>query len=133
MKKLLLVTTLCLFTSNVYATDFITTLGAECNRILYNLNTTDYPNNWDSIEKRNNQLNSLEKCLNLYYRVGGQMDDLNKRYKLVTNSYFIDCKDAEDFSKCYEQNKGIRQVYFNYPYDEIKKDTKRTSTLLEDN
>lgn len=133
MKKILLVITLCLFTSNVYAIDFITTLGAECNRILYNLHATDYPNNWDSIEKRNNQLNSLEKCLNLYYRVGGQMDDLNKRYKLVTNSFFVDCKDVEDYRKCYEINKGAREIHFNYPYDEIKKDTKSTSYLLEDN
>ena len=133
MKKILLIIVLCLFTSNVYAIDFTTTLGAECNSILYNLRETDYPNDWDSIEKRNNQLNSLEKCLDLYYKAGGQMDDLNKRYKLVTNSFFVDCKNAEDFRKCSEINRVARHIHFNYPYDEIKKDTKSTSYLLEDN
>lgn len=133
MKKILLIITLCLFSLNVYAIDFITTLGAECNRILYNLHSTDHSDDLDSVKKINNQINSLEKCLDLYYKAGGQMDDLNKRYKLVTNSYFVDCKDGEDFIKCYERERGARQVYFNFPYDRIKKDTKRTSTLLEDN
>lgn len=123
MKKILLVTTLCLFTSNVYATDFITTLGAECNRILYALNSSDYPNTWEMAETRNKQFYLLGKCLDLYFRVGGQIEDLNKRYKLVANSYFIDCRNSEDFSKCFKNNTGITHHYFSKSYESIKENT----------
>lgn len=122
MKKILLIITLCLFSFNVSAYDFVTTLGAECSRILYSLSSSTYPDRYDTIENRNKQLNSLEKCLDLYYRVGGQMDALNKRYELVANSFFVNCENAKDLTDCYKLNERMRHVSFSKTYDKIQKD-----------
>ena len=122
MKKLLLIIALCLFSFNAYAYDFITTLGAECNRILYSLSTSTYPDRYDTVESRNKQLNSLEKCLNLYYRAGGHIDDLNKRYDLVSNGLFVNCENAKDVIDCFNLNTRIRHASFSKTYDKLQKD-----------
>lgn len=124
MKKTLLIT-LCLFSLNAHAADFTTTLGAECSRILYNLSNTTYPEHHDIKEIRNKQFEALGKCLELYYRVGGQMDDLNKRYAIVSNSQFVDCKDTNNIIECLKLNDNIREVSFAKTFEKIQQNLEK--------
>lgn len=121
MKKLLFIACL-LFSSPVYAEDFITALGAECAKIIYNHSRWIYPTRFDNENSFNKQFAHLEKCLFLYKDNGGNIEILNKLYERATTfekSYFFSClrdkarnnNNNEEFDKlrdsCMQSQKSV--------------------------
>ena len=79
MKKLFVLFAI-LYSFQANAANLTDTIGAECGRILFYLSEYDYPENYDTIIKRNKQFEYLEKCLKLYKDNNGNIDTLNKNY-----------------------------------------------------
>lgn len=102
MKKLILI--LILFSFNANAANFTDTLGAQCGEILLKLEHFDYPENYDTIKKRNSQLWALKKCLETYKENGGSIDKLNNDFakaKEVYDKEFKYCAtSAKDSNRC---------------------------------
>ena len=96
MKKILFILTLCLFFGdNAQATSFTEAIGGECARILVHLSYGAYPKYYDAISNRNKQFESLEKCLDLYYRAGGNIIDINKNFDDLTKIYIKDFDNSQ--------------------------------------
>lgn len=114
MKKIL-VLLLMFYTYQATAADFTDTLGAECGRILFALNEYDYPKMFDAINKRNEQLNYLEKCIKLYKENNGTIENINKRYYRAYLLYGMDMANcyAEKNTKKSDECKSVAQYTFN--------------------
>ena len=63
MKKLILAIAICLIPIKVMSANFVDTLGAECARILFNLDVLTYPTLYTQFKNRNSQFYALEQCL----------------------------------------------------------------------
>ena len=84
MKKYLFI--LCLlFSTPVYAEDFISALGLQCAKIIYNHSKWEYPTNYKMENSNNKQFTYLEKCLFLYKDNGGNIETFNKKYEKAKN------------------------------------------------
>lgn len=102
MKKICLILVVLLATvESARAENFVNTLGAECGRVLFNMENYDYPDMYPAIVKRNNQFDALEKCLSLYKQNGGDIRELNGRYYTaseIAGCAYLDCVDNENTS-----------------------------------
>lgn len=83
MKKLILAFAICLIPAKVMSANFVDTLGSECARLLLKLDVYDYPKYYDQFKNRNSQFYALEQCLKIYKQVGGDFEDLNRKYSLA--------------------------------------------------
>ena len=81
MRKFYLILVVCLaLAGNIKAENFVEALGAECGRILFDMEEHTYPDMYPNLMKRNSQFDAVEKCLQLYKQNGGNMLELNTRY-----------------------------------------------------
>lgn len=72
MKKICLILVFLLATvESARAENFVNALGAECGKILFNMNNQTYPKLYSDIVKRNTQFDALERCLDLYKKTEG--------------------------------------------------------------
>ena len=92
MKKLILAIAICLIPAKVMSSGFINTLGAECARILFNMDAFDYPKVYTQFKNRNSQFYALEQCLKVYKQVGGDIEKLNFKYGIATDLTIYDWK-----------------------------------------
>lgn len=112
MKKFLLaIVGIVAIIEQAKAENFIDALGAECGRLLFRMNESEYPLLYTVIIKRNTQFDALEKCLSLYKQNGGDMQELNRRYsnaRVVASCAYIDClvKETDDDKKCNNMKAG---------------------------
>lgn len=83
MKKLILAIAICLIPAKVMSANFVDTLGSECARLLLKLDVYDYPKYYDQFKNRNSQFYALEQCLKVYKQVGGDFENLNRKYSLA--------------------------------------------------
>ena len=84
MKKYLFM--FCILISTpVHAEDFITVLGIQCAKIMYNHSNWKYPDMYKNENSFNRQFTYLEKCLFLYKDNGGNIETLNKKYAQAIN------------------------------------------------
>lgn len=73
MKKFCLILATCLvLAGNARAENFVEALGAECGRILFDMEEHTYPDMYPNLMKRNSQFDAVEKCLQLYKQNGGK-------------------------------------------------------------
>lgn len=109
MKKFLLaIVGIVAIIGQAKAENFIDALGAECGRLLFNMNEYDYPSLYTVTIKRNTQFDALEKCLSLYKQNGGDMQELNRRYynaralaECVLDACLAKETDEDAKKKCY--------------------------------
>lgn len=83
MKKLL-VLFLLLYTFNVNAANLTDTIGAECGSIL--------------LKSEETKIEKLEKCLKMYKEVGGDYDQLNKKFYRSKVLFDIDMYNISEYS-----------------------------------
>lgn len=95
MKKICLILAVLLATAeSSQAANFVDTVGAECGKMLFNMNNQTYPKLYSDIVKRNTQFDALERCLDLYKKNGGNIKELNARYFIAESFYgcvFVEC------------------------------------------
>ena len=106
MKKFILAFLICLSVIEAKAANLTDTLGAECSRILFSLENSIYPNNYDHIKKRNSQLAAFNLCILTYKDNLGDIELLNQRYyraKAIYDIISVNClkKDNEEKQKTY--------------------------------
>lgn len=83
MKKLILALAICIIPAKVMSANFVDTLGSECARILFNIESKKYPSYYPQLKNRNSQFYALEQCLKVYKQVGGDFEKFNKKYDLA--------------------------------------------------
>lgn len=83
MKKVIIAIAICLFPLKVMSASFVETLGAECARILFQLEVNEYPQKAEQLKNRNSQFYALEQCLKVYNKVGGDTKELNRKYYIA--------------------------------------------------
>lgn len=116
MKKVLFVLGLMMFNCNVaLSANFTDTLGAECARILYNMEKYDYPSSFDTIKLRNSQIDALRKCVDMFIEFGGNIEEFNKRFqRAITKAekVFDECYVTRD-DNLYKDCSIQREIVFN--------------------
>ena len=113
MKKLILAIAICLIPIKVMSANFVDTLGAECARILFNLDVLTYPTLYTQFKNRNSQFYALEQCLKVYKQNGGDFEKINFKYGIAKEITIYDFSLCELNKKAGDKDCEINQVLFS--------------------